>query len=75
MKLEGAHHLQIPQNRPWYRFCNRLADRPLGRVSCLQGALEAGRVGLLGWKRVADVITVEPERLPVLRVLRVQVTR
>jgi hypothetical protein len=26
----------------------------------------------LGWKRVADVITVEPERLPVLRVLRVQ---
>jgi hypothetical protein len=48
MKLEGAHHLQNPQNRPWYRFCNRLADRPLGRVSCLQGALEAGRVGLLG---------------------------
>jgi hypothetical protein len=25
-----AHHLQNPQNRPWYRFCNRLADRPLG---------------------------------------------
>jgi hypothetical protein len=36
MKLEGNHHLQNPQNRPWYRFCNRLADRPLGRVSCLQ---------------------------------------
>ena len=31
--LESArrpHHLQNPQNRPWYRFCNRLADRPLG---------------------------------------------
>ena len=27
-----AHHLQNPQNRPWYRFCNRLADRPLGGI-------------------------------------------
>jgi hypothetical protein len=26
--VEGAHHLQNPQNRPWYQ-CNRLADRPL----------------------------------------------
>jgi hypothetical protein len=27
-----AHHLQNPQNRPWYRVCNRLADRPLGEM-------------------------------------------
>ena len=27
-----AHHLQNPQNRPWYRVCNRLADRLLGEM-------------------------------------------
>ena len=36
LRARRAHHLQNPQNRPWYPVCNRLADRPLGRVSCLQ---------------------------------------